>query len=260
MNARVPAVNTVQSVERAAELLKAVAEARQPATAPVLADRCGLNRSTTWRLLATLERHGLVDRDPDTNRYSVGLAVVQMSSASRHEAFARHAQPLLRSLADRTGEAVNLALPRLLRLVYVDQVEGPHLMTANWMGRAVSLHATSTGKAFLAWLPPEEREAALSEPLERYTPKTVTDADALERQLRTVRRRGYAVSRGELEVGLWGVSAATLDDRGRPAAVVSLWGAEGRIRSHGVSRLGEAAAATAGELAGRLGASQALVS
>ena len=83
MNTSPPSVNTVQSVERAAELLKAVASARQPETAPILADRCGLNRSTTWRLLATLERRGLVDRDPETNRYSVGLAVVQMASATR---------------------------------------------------------------------------------------------------------------------------------------------------------------------------------
>jgi DNA-binding IclR family transcriptional regulator len=252
MNGAMPSVNTVQSVERAAELLKAVARAGEPETAPVLADRCGLNRSTTWRLLATLERNGLVDRDPETNRYSVGLAVAQMASASGYEALARRAQPLLRRLADETGETVNLAVPHLLRLVYVSQVEAPHVMTANWMGRAVALHATSTGKAFLAWLPPEERAAALAGRLEGYTETTLTDVEALETELGAVRRRGHAVSRGELEPALWGVSAATIDARERPAAVVSVWGAESRIRAHGVRQLGEAAAATARELAGRL--------
>jgi DNA-binding IclR family transcriptional regulator len=253
MNTSPPSVNTVQSVERAAELLKAVASARQPETAPILADRCGLNRSTTWRLLATLERRGLVDRDPETNRYSVGLAIVQMASASGYEALARRAQPLLRRLADETGETVNLAVPHLLQLVYVSQVEAPHVMTANWMGRAVALHATSTGKAFLAWLPAEERAVALGGPLEGYTDRTLTDVEALETELEGVRRRGHAVSRGELEAALWGVSAAALDARRRPAAVVSVWGAESRIRARGVGRLGDAAAATARELAGRLG-------
>src|SRR5919109_1098637 len=223
MNRRAPSVNTVQSVERAADLLKAVASAGEPATAPALAGRCGLNRSTTWRLLATLERHGLVDRDPETGRYSVGHAVVQMASASGYEALARRAHPLLRRLAEDTGETVNLAVSHQLQLTYVSQVRAPHVMTANWLGRAVALHATSTGKAFLAWLPAEERALALRQPLEPYTHKTVTDPAALESELRNVRRRGHAVSRGELEPALWGVSAAALDARERPAAVVSVW-------------------------------------
>jgi DNA-binding IclR family transcriptional regulator len=252
MNMSAATVNTVQSVDRAAELLKAVAGAREPQSAPELAHRCGLNRSTTWRLLATLERNGLVDRDPETGRYSVGPAVVRMAGASGHEALARRAQPLLRRLADDSGETVNLAVPYRLQLVYVSQVEAPHVMTANWLGRAVALHATSTGKAFLAWLPGEERAAALADPLERYTEATLTDASALEAELATVRRRGYAVSRGELEPGLWGVSAASLDDRERPVAVLSVWGSEGRIRARGFRALGEAASLAAGALAARL--------
>lgn len=252
MNMSAPSVNTVQSVERAAELLKAVASAAEPCTAPALADRCGLNRSTTWRLLATLERHGLVDRDPATGRYSVGHAVVQMAGASGYEALGRRAQPLLRRLADDTGETVNLAVPHLVQLVYVSQVQAPHVMTANWLGRPVALHATSTGKAFLAWLAAEERAATLAEPLEGYTKATLTDAMALEAELQAVRRRGYAVSRGELEPGLWGVSAAALDERERPAAVVSVWGSEGRIREKGFRVLGDATADTARELAARL--------
>jgi DNA-binding IclR family transcriptional regulator len=252
MNTAPPSVNTVQSVDRAADLLKAVASAGEPESAPALAERCGLNRSTTWRLLATLERQGLVDRDPATNRYSVGLTVVRMASASGHEALARRAQPMLRRLADDTGETVNLAVPHLLQLVYVSQLQAPHVMTANWLGRTVALHATSTGKAFLAWLPADERAAALDGPLERYTDTTVTDPVALEAELGDVRRRGHAVSRGELEPALWGVSAATLDESERPAAVVSVWGPESRIRAHGLRRLGEAAATTAQDLAAQL--------
>jgi DNA-binding IclR family transcriptional regulator len=242
----------VQSVERAVQLLKAVAEGSDAETAPVLADRVGLNRSTTWRLLATLEHHGLLDRDPETNRYSVGHAVAQLAGASRYDALARRARPLLRRLADDTGETVNLAIPHQHQLVYVSQVQAPHVMTANWLGRAVALHATSTGKAFLAWLPEEERALALGGVLERYTDKTVTDPAVLQSELREVRRRGHAVSRGELERALWGVSAAALDARERPAAVVSVWGPESRIRARRLRWLGEAAASSARELAARL--------
>ena len=123
----------VQSVDRAVQLLNAVAEGGTPRPRRLLADRCGLNRSTTWRLLATLERHGLVERDPETNRYSVGLAVAQLAGASRYDALARRAHPLLRRLADDTGETVNLAIPHQHELVYVSQVQAPHVMTANWL-------------------------------------------------------------------------------------------------------------------------------
>src|ERR687889_268164 len=81
-------------------------------SAPALADRCGLNRSTAWRILATLEHHGLVERDPQGNRYRVGFAVLRLAATAGHEPLVRLAHPLLRRLADATGETVNLAVAR----------------------------------------------------------------------------------------------------------------------------------------------------
>jgi DNA-binding IclR family transcriptional regulator len=234
----------VQSVQRAAALLEAIADSAEPQTAPDLAERCGLNRSTAWRILATLEDEGLVDRDAATNRYSIGHAIARLAAAGA-EALPRQARPHLEELARRTGETVSLAVPRGLQLVYVDQVQAPHVMAADWLGRAVPLHATSTGKALLAWLPKDETEAFLTQPLPRFTKSTITDLAKLREEMERVRVRGYAVSRGELEPALWGVSAPVLDRRGRPIAVVSVWGAEGRLRAQGLDELGRAAAATA---------------
>jgi DNA-binding IclR family transcriptional regulator len=246
MNGRDDAVNgtRVQSVQRAAALLRAISDAPEPQTAPDLAERCGLNRSTAWRILATLEEEGLVDRDAATNRYSIGHAVARLSVAGT-ESLPRLARPHLEELSRRTGETVSLALPRRLQLVYVDQVQAPHVMAADWLGRAVPLHATSTGKALLAWLPSDELAAALTPPLERFTDNTITDLPKLRSELARVRKRGYAVSRGELETALWGASAPVLDRGARPIAVVSVWGAEGRLRAHGLEELGRATAAAA---------------
>jgi DNA-binding IclR family transcriptional regulator len=237
----------VQSVQRAAALLEAIAEAPEPRTAPELAARCGLNRSTAWRILATLEEEGLVDRDPPTNRYSVGRAVTRLAAAAA-DSLPRIARPHLEDLARRTGETVSLAVPRGLQLVYVDQVQAPHVMAADWLGRAVPLHATSTGKALLAFLPPEELDSAVSQPLASFTRRTITAPAKLREELERVRRRGYAISRGELEAALWGASAPVLE-RGRAVAVVSIWGAEGRLRTKGLDQLGRAAAATAAAVA-----------
>lgn len=243
----------IQSIDRAAALLAAIAAAPEPQTAPALAHRCALNRSTAWRILATLEHHRLVERDPAGNRYSVGLGVLRLAAGAGHEPLARYAHPLLRRLAEATGETVNVAIVRRHELVYADQVRAPHVMAPDWLGHAVPLHATSTGKAFLAVLPPDEAHALLRPPLERFTGATVTEPGLLLAELDDVRRRGYAISRGELEPALWGASAVAHDAGRRPAAVVSAWGADARVRDR-LDRLGTQVAGTARELSALLAA------
>jgi DNA-binding IclR family transcriptional regulator len=243
--ATVNGAQRVQSVARAADLLKAL---DTPATVFELADRCRLNRSTAWRILATLEDAGLVERDPESGRYAVGYALVTLAAGAGHEALARRAHPHLQALADACAETASLAVPRALQLVYVDQVQAPHVMAANWLGRSTPLHATSTGKAFLACLAPDELGAALPGRLQRFTDTTITTRAALRAELAAVRARGYAVSRGELEPALWGVSAP-VPGAGRPVAIVSVWGTEGRIRARGIDVLGARTAAAARAIA-----------
>jgi DNA-binding IclR family transcriptional regulator len=248
LNRELSSVNRrIQSIDRAAELLEAVARAPEPETAPELADACGLNRSTAWRILATLEHHGLVERDPDSNRYSLGFTVLRLAAAAGHEPLVRLAHPVLRRLADATGETVNLAVARRLELVYADQVQARHVMAPNWLGHPVPLHATSTGKAFLAALPADELDTIVRAGLERFTDTTITTPRALRAELGDVGEQGYAVSHGELEPALWGVSAASRDASGRPIAVVSVWGADARVRDR-LDALGAQAATAAREL------------
>jgi DNA-binding IclR family transcriptional regulator len=160
----------------------------------------------------------------------------------------RRAHPHLRALAEACAETAGLAVPRRLQLVYVDQVQAPHVMAADWLGRPTPLHATSTGKAFLAWLSDDELAAALPGRLPRYTDTTITSRAALRAELAEVRACGHAVSRGELEPALWGVSAPVLAG-GRAVAVVSVWGSEARIRARGLEALGARTAAAAAEIA-----------
>lgn len=232
---------TIQSVDRAATLLKAIADARRPPTVIELAEACGLNRSTAWRLLATLERHGLVERDPVTQRYGVGYALMGIAAAADHEPLTRRTRPALERLALDTGETVGLAVAKRLHLVYVDQFEAPQIMAVNWLGKSVPLHATSAGKAFLAHLDEDERDALLAGELERFTAATVTDRSSLEQQFEAVRRKGFCVCVGELEDALLGASAPVLGARRRPVAVVSVWASEHRVSR---SRLEEIARRT----------------
>jgi DNA-binding IclR family transcriptional regulator len=241
-------LRTIQSVDRAAALLKAVANSRRPQTVVELAAACGLNRSTAWRLLATLDKQGLVERDPVTQRYSVGYAIVQIAAAGDHDALVRRAHPVLEQLALATGETTNLALAKRFNLVYVDQVEAPQIMSANWLGRVAPLHATSSGKAFLAWLPKDERAALLPARPKRFTDTTITDRRQLEQELATVRSEGYSVCVGELEETLYGVSAAVLNDGERPVAIVSIWGPEHRVPRERLPAIGRQAQRAAADV------------
>jgi DNA-binding IclR family transcriptional regulator len=241
-------LRTIQSVDRAAALLKAVASSRDPLTVVELAARVGLNRSTAWRLLATLDSHGLVERDPVTQRYSIGYAIFQIAAGGDHEALVRRAHPVLQQLAYETGETANLAVAKRFNLVYVDQVEAPQVMSPNWLGRVLALHATSTGKAFLAWLPKEERDVLIPAKLERFTDATLTDRRQLEVELDAVRRDGYSICVGELEQTLYGASSAVLNDRERPVAIVSVWGPQHRVPAERLPEIGAKAAAAAAEI------------
>jgi DNA-binding IclR family transcriptional regulator len=243
----------VQSLDRAMALLNAVSAAGpQGLPAAELATRCHLNRATAWRLLATLEHHAMVDRDPLTNRYSVGHAVTRIAAAAGVSGLVRRSHDVLERLSRTTGETANLAVAQRLGLTYVDEVAPPLVLSARWLGRQTSMHATSAGKAFLAWLPAEEIESILASPLPEYTGTTRTDESTLRGELAGIREQGYSVSVGELEAHVYGVAAPVFDVTGRPFAIVSVWGPKERLPESRFAELGELVQKAASEIADAL--------
>lgn len=230
----------VQSVDRALRLLDGVAAAApRGETVAELAAQCDINRATAWRLLGTLEAHRLVERDPSSNRYQIGFALIRMSAAAGYDGLVRRTRPILERVSAQTGETADLAVTGLRGVTYVSEVAPPSVLAVSWLAREVPLHATSTGKAFLAWLPPQEARGMLEMPLRGFTDSTVTDPNRLLEQLAQTRARGYAECAGELEPTLYGVSAPVLSaDDGRPVAVFSIWGPVDRVPVSRFSALG----------------------
>ncbi len=143
---------------------------------------------------------------------------------------------------------MTLAAARRFSLVYVDQVDPPGIACPDWMGRSLPLHATSSGKVFLAWLPDEERDAVLAPHLEAYTSRTITDRRRLDRALGEIRRTGYGTCVGELEEFQNGVSAAVLDRLMRPMVIVNIWGPSPRVTQKRLPVLGRMALRAAHEV------------
>lgn len=192
-----------QSIDRAAQLLTLVVEADGPITFTELVDESGLARSTTSRLLASLESNHLLERSTDGAYRSGALFALY---ATRHDPWsqvARLADPVLRQIGDETGETVNLAIPRGGSVVQVAQVDSTFLLSSrDWMQVAVPPHCSALGKVLYAYGAMPEPEG----PLEQLTERSLASTQALRRQLTTVRRRGYAVTSSELEIGLDGVA------------------------------------------------------
>lgn len=189
----------------------------------------------------------MVERNPVTGRYGVGYAAFQIATADDHDALARRLRPLLERTAEATNEIVTLAVAKRFGLVYVDQADPPGQPTPDWSGRKIALHATSSGKVFLAWLPEEERAAVLPEELEAFTPHTTVDHATLASQLERVRRDGYATCLGEYDYTN-GVSAGVFDANDRLVAIINVWGPSLRVTRARLPALGRAALRAAHEM------------
>ena len=124
-------------------------------------------------------------------------------------------------------------------------MDPPDVIVPSWVNIPLPLHATSGGKIFLAWLRDDERAAILPRELPRYTDHTITDHDELRRELETARQVGYALCVCEYEEFSSGVSAAVLNSRRFPMAVVNVWGPAPRNPPRRLHEIGREAAATA---------------
>jgi IclR family acetate operon transcriptional repressor len=228
-----PRSKTIQSVDRAIALLRAVADADGDLSLADLAQHCDTQRPTAWRLLWTLESNGLVEK--------VEHAV---------DSLARLAHPVLQELAREHEVTASLVYVQRLSLEYVDHVDGPLFTSPRWDG-PLSLHASSPGKAVLAALPDAEWRAMVGGGLESLTETTITTLDAFESEITRAREQGYAVCHGEDVTYSNGASAAVLH-HGRPIAAIDLWGSDRRVADSRLNELRTAAAEAAARMADAL--------
>ena len=244
----------IRSVDRAVAILDVLAAEGWKAGAEV-ARELGVHRSTALRLLATLERHGLVERDRRTAKYRLGGRLVQLASAVRGEADLRlAARPVCETLARAVGETVTLDVLDGDEIVPVEQASGStSVVSVSWLGTRSPAHCTASGKVILAFGPEDARARFLSRPLERRTPRTITTPADLGSQLSAAREAGFASTSEELEVGLSAIAAPV---RGRGGEVVAALDVSGPAHRFGEDALSEMVARTrdaADDLSRRLG-------
>nr|WP_281721623.1 IclR family transcriptional regulator [Nitrosomonas nitrosa] len=190
-----------------------------------VAEKAGIDKGTTHRLLAAAAKHNLIEQDPKSRKYRLGLRFFEFGTlAVLRFGISQAAHSLIVDLSRSTGETVNLAVLSEGEALCVDKAESerPFRFPAQ-VGLRLPAHCTSAGKVLLTALSERElREIVDKKGLSRRTPQTITSFDELTRELESVRRRGYALDDEELEIGLRCVSAPVYDQTRTVVAALSI--------------------------------------
>jgi IclR family KDG regulon transcriptional repressor len=247
--------NRLSSVATAIRLLKAFSEQEEELGVSALAQKLGVAKSTVHRLAVTLVSEGLLEQDPRTDRYRLGVGLFGLGTLVRRRMnLSNEARPFLFDLRSRTGETILLGIPAETEVMYVYNLESPQaLRMRSDIGVRRPAHCTAVGRAIFAYAPQTVVDRVLAGSLARRTPKTVTDKAALRAILAGVRERGYAVEDEECEPGIRCIAAPVRGADGTVAGAIGIAGPSQRLSLEALAELSKPLLAAAAAVSVRLG-------
>jgi DNA-binding IclR family transcriptional regulator len=219
-----------------------------------LAKRAGFQRSTLYRYLAFLQRAGFIQEIGSTGRYRLGPRILYLAATMHQREFSELARDSVRELARMTGETAHATVydhPYSVTVLIAENSApvGPRVA----LGSRRPLHASASGKVFLAYGDPRRVSAYLAGQLEARTSRTITEPAALQRILCDVRRNGWALDQGESYDGICGLATPVFDYAGEIVGTLSITVATDRLASVRIRELVTPLAEKAVELSERLG-------
>jgi DNA-binding IclR family transcriptional regulator len=245
----------IQSIERAAALMRCFTEVEPELGVTELSQRLGLHKSTVMRVLSTLQKEGFVGRNPTSGKYRLGLGLISLAGVALGRVDVRAAAyPHLDELVAQTRESANVAVRDGAEAVIVLNNPSPNpVRYVNWIGRRLPLHCTSSGKVLLADLSADERIALLPQPLRRHTGQTTISFPQLEEELTCVAARGYALAIEEYEQGYSAIAAPIRRHDGRVAGALSVSGPAFRLPAATLSGFVDVLCTTARRISAEMG-------
>ncbi len=239
---------SINSINRATLILKCLSGTKTHFKMSELAVHLGFDRSTTYRILLSLEGAGFVQKDEKTGTYSLGLAAFEIGNAYlRQMDLIEVAKPIMIDLAQKVQETVHLAVLSDTEIVYVDKVDSPRsLGVISKIGQRAPVYCTALGKTLLAFQPEDEQSRIIQRiRLAPLTSRTITSRKNLIGEMREIRRQGYALDRREIEEDVECIGAPIRDHLGNVIAALSISGPLRKINtpmeSQYVSQVTEAA-------------------
>ncbi len=248
----------IEALGRGLQVLEAFSVKDHSLTLTEISDAVGLNKSTAFRFVYTLESLGYLERNPETKRYRPGLKVLRLGFAALNSLeLAQIARPFLKILSKRCGETTNMTVRDGDQIVYVARNKTQQVISVNLqLGSRLPVHCTSMGKALLVDFSREELRQLLGEgPYAVMGPNTISTLDGLTAELEQVRRRGYAINDEELAAGLRSVAAPVRGHQSQVVAAINISIPSARASRQEMERsLAAMALETANEISLALGA------
>lgn len=246
----------IQSVERAISIVDLVAQNPDGVSLAELSAEMGLNNSTVFHLVKTLDKLGIVMQIAETKRYRVGSHLFRLAAGALNETtLLSLATPLLERLSRDTGEAANLAVRSQNHVVVVVRTAATGMLQlAGRAGTTRPVHVTATGKALLATLQRDELDELLAgHDFQSFTPKSIKTAKALCKELEDVRKTGLAYDKCEFDPDVACVATTVQDFAGRHVAAIGISGPVWRMTPKLARNKAKKLRAIASELSEQLG-------
>jgi DNA-binding IclR family transcriptional regulator len=254
-NSAFDGAHLINSLSRGLQILHLLAQENRPLGVTDIAERLSVDPSTSYRLLATLEKHRFI-RQESSKKYTLGFGIVTIASALlRQLDVASIAAPHLRELMQSTGESAHVAVADGSYVAIVAQACAPGMLRVDTpLGSREPLYCTAVGKALLSEADPLRVKALLgSAPLERYSPNTITNLEMLVTELQRTRDRGYAFDDEELHAGVRCIAAAVHDHSRTIAAAIGISAPASRLTRDRTTELVKAVRQSASDLSAELG-------
>lgn len=217
----------IQSIKRAIQILNSFTPQEKELSITELSKRLNLHKSTIHRILVTLEDESLVVKNQITQKYHLGIKLFELGHLVQDQMEIRaYALPIIKELAQKTEESVDLNILSDGKRVSIEKIESPHdVRRIIQLGKSLPLHCGGSGKALLAFLPDEEIDKIIQkEKFIPFGPNTITDPTKLKEHLKEIRKNGYAISFEERILGSASVAAPVLDYKGKVVASLSISG------------------------------------
>jgi len=221
-----------------------------------ITEKLGLYPSTIHRILDTLKHRGYVEQDPKTQKYRLGLKLLELGMAKLHQMdLVKEATPYLKELVKLCNETVHLGILEEGEVLYLAKEESSQtIRMISYVGKRAPLYCTALGKILLAYMSEEEREKILqNREFPRLTENTITDKEELEKELNRIKKQGFALDREENEKDVRCMAAPIRNYQEKVIAAISISSPIFRINKDVQNNLKEALLKTSEKISKRLG-------
>ena len=227
-----PSKKTIGSVAKSVEIIDLITASKDELGATEISSKLNMNVSGTYHILNTLKSCAMIEQNPKTKKYRLGLKLWRIGKKAREQnQLGLFMQPFLKELRDLTNETANLTILDQREIIYIAQEESNRFAKMfTRIGARAPLYCSGAGKVLLAFQPEEQQEHLINSlQFQAFTPKTITSAEHLKNALAEIRAQGYAFDEEEREEGISCIAAPVFDFDGEIIAAMSISGPTSRF-------------------------------